>query len=61
VLLASGFEHHEVDQVKAALPSAREVRQKRTWALLVISPAVQLICGADLQSAADFQSACRHC
>ncbi len=35
VLLASGFEHHEVDQVKAALPPAREVRQKRTWALLV--------------------------
>jgi ribosomal protein L11 methylase PrmA len=40
VLLASGFELHEVEQVKAALPPAREVRQKGSWALLVISPAV---------------------
>jgi ribosomal protein L11 methyltransferase len=38
VLLASGFELQEVEQVKAALPPAREVRQKGTWVLLVISP-----------------------
>ena len=44
VLLASGFEKREVEQVKAALPPARELRQKRTWALLVIISA----CGADL-------------
>ena len=36
VLLASGFETHEVDQVRAALPPAREVRQKGKWALLVV-------------------------
>jgi ribosomal protein L11 methyltransferase len=36
VLLASGFELQEVEQVKAALPSAREVRQKGNWALMVI-------------------------
>jgi ribosomal protein L11 methylase PrmA len=35
VLLASGFELHEVERVKAALPPAREVRQKRNWAVLV--------------------------
>jgi ribosomal protein L11 methyltransferase len=35
VLLASGFELHEVERVKAALPPAREVRQKRNWALIV--------------------------
>jgi len=35
VLLASGFELHEVDQVRAALPAAREVRQKGNWALIV--------------------------
>ena len=39
VLLASGFELHEVEQVKAALPPAREVRHQRTWALV--------LCGAD--------------
>jgi ribosomal protein L11 methyltransferase len=37
VLLASGFELQEVEQVKAALPSAREVRQKGNWALVIIS------------------------
>ena len=36
VLLASGFELQEVEQVKAALPPAREVRQKGNWALMVI-------------------------
>jgi ribosomal protein L11 methylase PrmA len=40
VLLASGFELQEVEQVKAALPPAREVRQKGNWALMVITPAV---------------------
>ncbi len=35
VMLASGFETHEVDQVRAALPSAREVRIKGKWALIV--------------------------
>jgi ribosomal protein L11 methyltransferase len=35
VLLASGFELHEVERMKAALPPAREVRQKRNWALIV--------------------------
>ena len=36
LLLASGFEVHEVEQVRAALPAAREVRQKGNWALLVV-------------------------
>ena len=36
VLLASGFEIHEVEQVRASLPAAREVRQKGNWALLVV-------------------------
>jgi ribosomal protein L11 methyltransferase len=36
VLLASGFEVHEVEQVRAVLPAAREVRQKGHWALLVV-------------------------
>jgi ribosomal protein L11 methyltransferase len=36
VLLASGFEVHEVEQVRAALPATREVRQKGDWALLVV-------------------------
>ena len=36
VLLASGFEAHEVEQVRAALPEAREVRHKGKWALLVV-------------------------
>jgi len=35
VLLASGFELHEVEQIEAALPPAREVRKKGNWALLV--------------------------
>jgi len=34
-LLASGFELQEVDAVQAALPPAREVRQKGAWALIV--------------------------
>jgi ribosomal protein L11 methylase PrmA len=36
VLLASGFEAHEVEQVRAALPEAREVRHKGHWALIVV-------------------------
>ena len=36
VLLASGFELHEVEQVKAALPPPREVREKGNWALIVV-------------------------
>lgn len=35
IVLASGFELDEVPAVQAALPPAREVRHKRTWALLV--------------------------
>ncbi len=34
LLLASGFEAHEVDLVKAALPRTKEVRRKGTWALV---------------------------
>jgi ribosomal protein L11 methyltransferase len=37
VLLATGLELSEVEQVKAALPPAREVRQKAGWALIVTS------------------------
>jgi ribosomal protein L11 methyltransferase len=36
ILLASGFELHEIEQVQAALPPAREVRRKGNWALVVI-------------------------
>jgi ribosomal protein L11 methyltransferase len=36
VLLVSGFERHEVEQVQAALPPAREIREKGNWALLVV-------------------------
>ena len=36
ILLASGFEAHEVEQVKSALPMPREVRQKGNWALIVV-------------------------
>ena len=35
VLLASGFEAHEVEQVRAALPDVREIRRKGKWALIV--------------------------
>jgi ribosomal protein L11 methyltransferase len=40
VLLASGFELAELEQVKAALPTARDVRDVRhkgNWALIVTS------------------------
>jgi ribosomal protein L11 methyltransferase len=37
ILLASGLELAEVEQVKAALPPAREVRTKGNWALIVTS------------------------
>jgi ribosomal protein L11 methylase PrmA len=36
VLLASGFETHEVEQVRVALPWVREVRHKGKWALVVV-------------------------
>lgn len=36
ILLASGFEIEEVAHVQAALPAARDVRKKGSWALLVI-------------------------
>jgi ribosomal protein L11 methyltransferase len=36
VLLASGFELHEVEQVRAVLPEVREVRQMGKWALVVV-------------------------
>ena len=36
LLLASGFELHEVEQVKAALPVPREVREKGNWALVIV-------------------------
>ena len=35
VLLASGFEGHEVDVVQAALPRPSEIRRKGTWALAI--------------------------
>jgi hypothetical protein len=35
VLLASGFELAEAEQVRAALPPARDVRKKGNWALIV--------------------------
>jgi ribosomal protein L11 methyltransferase len=35
VLLASGFEGHEVEQVSAALPPAVEARHKGEWSLVV--------------------------
>jgi ribosomal protein L11 methyltransferase len=36
ILLASGFERHEVDQVRPNLPEAIELREKGNWALLVV-------------------------
>ena len=36
VLLASGFEIHEVETVSGALPEAREVKTKGDWALIVV-------------------------
>ncbi|HYW45629.1 MAG TPA: 50S ribosomal protein L11 methyltransferase [Bryobacteraceae bacterium] len=38
VLLASGFEIPEVEQVSAALPPSIEVRAKGTWALVATAP-----------------------
>jgi ribosomal protein L11 methyltransferase len=35
ILLVSGFETGEIDQVKAALPPVQDVRQKGNWALIV--------------------------
>jgi ribosomal protein L11 methyltransferase len=36
VILASGFEVPEVEQLRGTLPEAREVRHKGNWALLVV-------------------------
>jgi ribosomal protein L11 methyltransferase len=36
VLLASGFELNEIEQVKVALPTPREVREKGNWAMVVV-------------------------
>ena len=36
ILLASGFEAHEVDAVRAALPPTREIRRKGNWALAIV-------------------------
>jgi ribosomal protein L11 methyltransferase len=36
LLLASGFEWHEVELVQAALPPTRDVRRKGNWALAII-------------------------
>jgi ribosomal protein L11 methyltransferase len=36
LLLASGFESHEVEQIQAAMPTLEELRQKGAWALAVI-------------------------
>jgi ribosomal protein L11 methyltransferase len=36
VLLASGFELHEVETVRCLLPPARELKTKGNWALLVV-------------------------
>jgi ribosomal protein L11 methylase PrmA len=35
LLLASGFEVPEVEQVRRTLPPVREVREKGNWALIV--------------------------
>ena len=35
VLIASGFERSETDMVRKAMPTPREVREKRDWALMV--------------------------
>ena len=35
--VAIGFEGDEVEEVRAALPAAGEVRRKGNWALLVVS------------------------
>jgi ribosomal protein L11 methyltransferase len=36
ILLVSGFEGHEVNLVKAALPHPSEIRRKGNWALLIL-------------------------
>jgi ribosomal protein L11 methylase PrmA len=36
VLLASGIEAHEIEQVRAAFPGTREVVRKGNWALLIV-------------------------
>jgi ribosomal protein L11 methyltransferase len=36
VVLASGFELHEIALIEAALGAAREVRTERSWALVVV-------------------------
>jgi ribosomal protein L11 methyltransferase len=39
VLVASGFESHESDAVKAALPAAHAVRRKGNWAVFIVNSA----------------------
>ncbi len=36
ILLASGFEIQEVEQLKESLPSGADMRQKGSWALLAL-------------------------
>jgi ribosomal protein L11 methyltransferase len=36
VLLASGIETHEIEQVRAALPAPREILYKGNWALVIV-------------------------
>jgi ribosomal protein L11 methyltransferase len=38
MLLASGFETREVQQVKAVLPPLSDIREKGNWALIEVSP-----------------------
>jgi ribosomal protein L11 methyltransferase len=37
VILASGFERHEVEEVQNALPLATQVRHKDNWSLIVVA------------------------
>lgn len=37
VLLASGFESAEVERVQTVFPTARDIRRKGTWALMVVA------------------------
>ena len=41
IALCSGFETHEVDGIRAAMPGVRDVRTKNTWARAVVSREVQ--------------------
>ena len=39
LLLVSGFETHEVEMIRAALPRALEIRNEGNWALAVVHSA----------------------